>query len=349
MFSPPFRVLRSRPRPGAARQRLALAAAPVAAVSMAAVALTGGTALTAQPALATTAAPAVTGVNVSANYSFTTLNDPSDPTFNQLLGINDFGVIAGYFGSGSPAAKHPNQGYRVAPYSAASFVNEDFPGSQQTQVTAINDWGNTVGFYASAAGANYGFLDENGVLSTVSDPKVTSSPAVDQLLGLNDNGKAVGFYNDAKGNSHAYSWDRKTGKFTAIVPPGASSAVATGINDHGTVAGFYTEANGHVAGFIDKAGAWATLEYPGSVNTQVFGINQSGVAVGMYVGAHKQTHGFIYTGGTFKTVDDPNGVGGTVANGLNNLGALVGFYTDAKGNTDGFVANFHVAGVPTGK
>ena len=34
------------------------------------------------------------------SYTFKTLDDHADPTFNQLLGINDHGKIAGYFGSG---------------------------------------------------------------------------------------------------------------------------------------------------------------------------------------------------------------------------------------------------------
>ena len=207
------------------------------------------------PAQVASAAPARTAdvpavVNASANYSFTTIDDSADLTFNQLLGINDFGVISGYFGSGNPAATHPNKGYRVAPYSGATFTSENYPGSQQTQVTAINDWGNTVGFYASTAGANYGFLDEDGVMSSVSDPNTTSSPPVNQLLGINDNGIAVGFYNDSKGNAHAYKWARQTKQFTPIDPPGATSSSATGINDHGTVAGFFTAANGNTAGFI---------------------------------------------------------------------------------------------------
>jgi hypothetical protein len=286
-------------------------------------------------------------INASANYSFTTLDNPADPTFNQLLGINDFGVIAGYFGSGTPAATHPNKGYRVAPYSGASFTNENYPGSQQTQVIAINDWGNTVGFYANTAGANFGFLDEGGVMTSVSDPNTTSKPAVNQLLGINNQGTAVGFYNNAKGNAHAYEWHRKTGAFTAIVPFGTSSATATAINDHGTVAGFYAEANGNTAGFIMKGTNDMSIEFPGSTNTQIFGLNNEGTVVGMYVGAHKQTHGFIYSAGVYKTIDDPDGVGSTLVNGLNNLGTVVGFYTDAKGNTDGFVANPNVAGVPT--
>jgi hypothetical protein len=52
-------------------------------------------------------------VTASASYAFRTLDDPADVTFNQLLGINNRGVIAGYFGSG--AAGHPNKGYLLRP------------------------------------------------------------------------------------------------------------------------------------------------------------------------------------------------------------------------------------------
>lgn len=73
-------------------------------------------------------------------------DDQADPTFKQLLGINNDGVIAGYFGSGMPAGTHPNKGYTLdLPYGQGNYVNENFPGSRQTQVTGINDKGTTVG------------------------------------------------------------------------------------------------------------------------------------------------------------------------------------------------------------
>jgi hypothetical protein len=333
--STPRPSLHVRPRLG--RRALGLGCAAVAV----------GAVLPAQAVQAAPTPASAPVANTSANWSFTTVDNPADLTFNQLLGINDFGVIAGYYGSGAPAATHPNKGYRLMPYTGMAYVKENYPASQQTQVTAINDWGNTVGFYANQAGTNHGFLDEDGVLTSASDPNTTSNPPVNQLLGLNNNGIAVGFYNDAKGNAHAYEWNRKTGRFTAIDPFGSSSATATGINDHGTVAGFYAEANGNTAGFIMTGKSSHTVEFPGSTNTQIFGLNNSGTVVGMYVGAHKSTHGFIYSNATYRTIDDPNGIGNTVVNGLNNEGAIVGFYTDAKGNTDGFVANVKVAGVPT--
>lgn len=62
--------------------------------------------------LAATAAHAATTTTTTSatSYTFTTLDNQNDPTFNQLLGINSHNVIAGYFGSGTPPTVHPNKG-----------------------------------------------------------------------------------------------------------------------------------------------------------------------------------------------------------------------------------------------
>ena len=99
----------------------------------------------------------------ATTYTFTTLDDQADPTFNQLLGINVHNVIAGYFGAGTPG--HPNKGYQLdPPYGQGNYVNENFPGSAQTQVTGIDDKGNTSGFWVTANGTNHGFIEWNGEL-----------------------------------------------------------------------------------------------------------------------------------------------------------------------------------------
>ncbi len=106
----------------------------------------------------------------SVSYRFQTLDNARDVTFNQLLGINGDGVIAGYFGSG--AAGHPNKGYLLFPgYGRHDYRNENFPGSVQTQVTGLNDEGATVGFWSNANNANlsnpnFGFYSLDGRTST---------------------------------------------------------------------------------------------------------------------------------------------------------------------------------------
>ena len=144
-------------------------------------------------------------------WSFSTLNNQNDPTFNQLLGINNHGQIAGYFGSG--AAGHPNKGYVLKLSRFGSWYhNENFPHGLQTQVIGINDLGVTVGFWstqntASMTNNNFGFYSWGGHFHSVNFPTANNaSPPVNQLLGVNDENVAVGFYTDAKGNNHGYTY-----------------------------------------------------------------------------------------------------------------------------------------------
>lgn len=275
----------------------------------------------------------------AAAYTFTTLDDQADPTFNQLLGINNHNVISGYFGSGMSG--HPNKGYILRPpYGQANYVNENFPGSAQTQVTAINNKGYTAGFWVGGKGVNRGFVDWNGVFTSYRDPN-TGTGTVNQLLGLNDNGIAVGFYTGSKGVNHGYKLNQATGVFTPVTPPGASNVTASAINANGDITGFYTSGM-QTIGFLYKNGQFTTFDFPGSTVTNPFGINIHDTIVGSYLDGSGVMHGFTLKtpikGATWQSIDDPNGVGSTVVNGLNDNGELVGFYTDAAGNTDGMLA-----------
>jgi len=277
------------------------------------------------------------------SYRFKTLNDQADPTFNQLLGINNNGKIAGYFGSGTVVngTLHPNKGYTLSkPYHQNNYTNENFPGSVQTQVTAINNKGDTAGFWVDGNGNNFGFIEWNGVFTSYQDPN-TGTGTVNQLLGLNDHGIAVGFYTDGKGVNHGYKLDQNTGKFTEIIPPGGNNVTAAGINDDGDVVGFLTASNGNIASFLLKGNTFSEFEFPHSTNTTALGVNRYDQIVGVYVDSAGKMHGFILTNplhhARFQSIDDPNGVGTTTINGLNDNGQLVGFYVDGRGNTDGFL------------
>lgn len=291
----------------------------------------------------TTAAPAANNA-----YAFTTIDNPADLTFNQLLGMNNRGVIASYFGSG--AANHPNKGYELTRHAAGfTIASENFPGSVQTQVTGLNDIGVTVGFWSNAnnadgANANFGFYRLGGQFHTVNFPATSmSNPPVNQLLGVNDHNLAVGFYNDAKGNSHGYTYSIIGGRFHTVSIRGAVSVTATAINNNGDVAGFSANAAGTTNGFLRTArGRVFTLAVPGASMTQPLGVNDFREVVGVYTvgtGDNAVSHGFTWTPlKGFKTVDDPQGAGTTTINGVNDFGFIVGFYVDGAGNTDGFVA-----------
>jgi hypothetical protein len=309
----------------------------IAATTVASGIIAAGAVGLAGAASASTLSPAST-----TSYSFQTLNNNRDVTFNQLLGINDFGVIAGYFGSG--AAGHPNQGYLLTP-SHTQYVNENFPGSVQTQVTGLNNRGVTVGFWSSMNNANmvndnHGFVDVGGHFRTADFPTGgAAAPPVDQLLGVNDNDVAVGFWTDANGNNHGYEYNIATRRFSTVTEPGVTSLTAAAINDRGDVAGFYSS-GGTTDSFIKfRNRTFISLAFPGASATTALGVSISDEVVGFYTDAANNMHGFTWTlQHGFRTVDDPHGMGTTTINGVNDFGQLVGFYTDAAGNTDGFLA-----------
>jgi hypothetical protein len=296
------------------------------------------------PAAASTGTPTVT-------YTFRTLDNTKGRGFNQLLGINRHGKIAGYFGSG--AQGHPNKGYLLSPpYGQANYRAENVPGSAQTQVTGLNGTGVTVGFYATAnkanpaANANMGFWARNGHFHSVAfparkAPKGKSSPRVDQLLGISNAGEAVGFYVDKMGNSHGYLYNIATRRFVSIPVSGAASVTGTGINNKNAVVGFFNHSAGMVKAFYITQGTQSRVHvfaFPGADLTQAFGVNDHGEVVGAYTSG-TQTFGFTWTvKGHFRKVNDPRGKGTTVINGVNNAGVLVGFFTGSNGNTHGMLA-----------
>jgi hypothetical protein len=312
----------------------------VAAATVASGVLAAGAVALAGSASASTLSPAH-----GTHYSFRTLDNDHDLTFNQLLGINDEGVIAGYFGSG--AAGHPNKGYvLLPPYGQGNYVNENFPGSVQTQVTGLNNRGVTVGFWSNTnmgvgMDANFGWVNVNGHFRQADFPTGDpASPVTDQLLGVNDSDIAVGFWVDGQGNNHGYEYNINTGRFSSVVDPQDKGAAlqATAINDRGDIAG-----NIGSDGFLlTRGGQFISLSVPGASATMALGVNNYDEVVGTYTvgsGTSAVMHGFTWTPQhRFTTVDDPHGIGTTTINGVNDHGQLVGFYVDSAGNTDGLLA-----------
>jgi hypothetical protein len=318
-------------------------------------------------AAATFALPSV--ALAQSSQSFFVLNNPGDPAFNQLLGINDGRVIVGYFGDGTVFL---NKGYVLVPknhYSHENFTNLpplDF--ASQTQAIGINNksFPDIVGFYTdNATGFTHGFLDSNGVQSTIDDP--AGSPPnvaapVQNLLGINNLDKAAGFWTDNAGHEHGFVVELNTqslssSTFIEIPPttfPGAVATQASDITNNDLVCGFWTDAKGNNHGFIGFLGqTFSSFDVSinsgvAAVSTSPFGCNGDGEIVGSFINKVGTVHGFIFVAGRFFRFDAPGssqkpafGVMGTLINGVNDQGDIVGFFSDGT-NVNGFV-NFALA------
>ena len=82
-----------------------------------------------------------------------------------------------------------------------------------------------MGFSIDSNGSSFGFADQNGTFTSVSDPnRSTSRPTVTQLLGINNNNIAAVFYADPNGDAEAFLYSIATQSFTAIILPASFNA-----------------------------------------------------------------------------------------------------------------------------
>jgi hypothetical protein len=286
-------------------------------------------------------------------FSFTNIVNPTgntggtgDSNFNQALGINNAGTVAGYAGDGAAV---PNKGYTVvAPFAPANFTSENFPNSAQTQVVGINSNSPqaTVGFFIDAMGNNFGFFNQNGSFGPAIMNPNTGTGTVNQLLGVNNNNVAVGFYTDGNGVNHGYTYIIGAGMpFSASInDPNAGTMMGqgtttTGINNSGKIAGFYVDGAGNVHGFLFDGASFMTIDDPAGTNTMLLGLNNNNQAVGSFVDTNGETQGLLFNIliDSFQTISDPNAsampdfnVTGTTINGINDQGDMVGFYSNGS-------------------
>ncbi len=192
----------------------------------------------------------------------------------------------------------------------------------------------SVGYYIDSSGKNHGFVDNNGVFSTVDDPLGANGS---MCVAINSAGWIVGSYVDGSGTSHGFL--ESGGTFSTIDDPlGAKGTTIFGINDFGQIVGTYTDSSGTSHGFVDNNGVFTSADVPGASGTVVFGINSSGQLSGYYTDSSGKSHGFVSNGnGNFTTIDDPLGTNGTRAQSINSAGEVVGFYFDSSNVQHGFL------------
>jgi hypothetical protein len=167
----------------------------------------------------------------AADFTVQSVQYPTDPTFTQLLGINNSGEIAGFHGATTASGftlKLPN-----------SFTTENYPLAAQTMVTGINGAGSTVGIYIDTAGTTHGFTDIGGTFKTVDQP----GTVFNQGLGINNSNETVGYSSaiDPAGMIGQKAYSQLGGTFTSInaLLPANMNSQAVGINNAGTIVGFY--------------------------------------------------------------------------------------------------------------
>jgi uncharacterized membrane protein len=161
-----------------------------------------------------------------------------------------------------------------------SFVSINVPGGDYTEAHGINERGDIVGLYYTAAdGVSHGFLLRKGVFTTIDVPGAAETLGA---RGINSRGDIVGGFTDSAFVLHGYLLS--DGRFTQIDVPGASGNGASRINDAGDVMGHYFDAVGNHRGYIRKDGKFSDVRVPGGTTVTVRDAQDNGrVLVGTVI------------------------------------------------------------------
>ena len=328
----------------------------------------------AMPAVPAAAKPecikAQNGADVAAPFNaaapclnFMVIDNPEDPNFNQLLGINDTRrEIVGYDGGGGGPPDQPNRGYLVV--ATDHFAPENPAGATQTQVFGIDNEtiATTVGFFQDGQGNQFGFVNLKGVFTPVTNPNsgTINGVTINQLLGLSDFSStgafahlAAGFYLDAAGNAQSQIYDITNKVFSApFFPattfPGLTQSMATGVNDNGLVCGLWIDNKGVTRGWTGTPSIPSSLTSwnppNGFAGLSFAGLNNNGIVVGFVTDANGVNTGYVLNTATKQFYikaapgSSPNPslfpaatpIKGTLFNGINNHNDIVGFFSDGK-------------------
>jgi probable HAF family extracellular repeat protein len=279
----------------------------------------------------------------SSSWTYSTLDNPANPSFNELLGINNVGKVCGYDGN-LGSASQPARGYCSQDYGAGNFRHENYPGAVDTVVTSVNSARAIAGYYVTTQGLIFGFIYTHGIWTSYKDPKLRQGTSnITELLGLNQAGLAVGFYTDEHGTNHGFELNEVTGKFHGVTPPGGASVEATGINGKGDIVGWMTTSGGSTKSFLLKGGSYTVYSYPKAAVTEALAVNWQDQLVGSYQdGGSKTTHAFVLstplTSPQWQSIDEPKASGVSVLTSIEDHDYMVGYYIDSNGVTNGFLA-----------
>jgi len=159
-------------------------------------------------------------ISDSAGNNLVTINAPAGPDTVNAQGVNDNGLIVGFY---------------------------------------LGTDGQVHGFMADVGTAMGGMLTGTPIADPAIPPVMGEPGATfvfSQVLGINDSGIAVGYYGDSTTSQHGFLYDTKTGKYTFVDNPsegfnnGVEVTQITGITNSGEITGFYTDANGVAHGFV---------------------------------------------------------------------------------------------------
>jgi hypothetical protein len=167
----------------------------------------------------------------------------SVPNVDQLLGVNNSGVAAGFYVD----ASGDSHGYLYNIFTH-HFTPENVSGGAVSVVaTGISNKGDVTGYFTPLSGPIRAFLIMHATRHVV----ILAAGGADmtQAYGVNNSDEVVGA-TTVGSRTFGFTW-RPVGGFHQVNDPnGIGSTIINGVNDAGDLVGFYTSANGNTNGML---------------------------------------------------------------------------------------------------
>lgn len=200
-----------------------------------------------------------------STIGFSTPNGASVPHGSPYLitgthtgGINDSGLVAGYFDS----ARSETSGFLWS--ESGGLTPWNVPGATSTRLSGVNADGIVVGQYSDSTGVHAFFASTGGVVSTIS------------ALGGNEWARAISDNGIIAGSAGTAGWTGfyrdPDGSLSLLMVPGSEITTPYGVNSSGVVVGSYSNDGVVFYGFV----ATPTPE-PASLRLCVVGILAAGL------------------------------------------------------------------------
>lgn len=232
-----------------------------------------------------------------------------------------------------------------AAQAARVFTVIDYPGSVFTDVRAVNNSGQVVG-YASDDNVNYySFLY---TYSTGTYQQLPPAPRPSSALGINDAGVIVG---SASGPAGALGFILSGTTYTYFSHPGWVNTYGRAINNAGIVTGYVDDGVSQSMGFIYDPATGVFTDIPFSGANSAVNIAQGINSAGQVVGNVRLFSNAAYPGspaGHYGYLRQPSGatslfrarIAGTDRQtrprGITDDGRVIGFYLEVNGEFRGF-------------
>jgi len=255
-----------------------------------------------------------------AQGTYAVIDDPDAVLGTVCYGLNTAGEVVGVYTDAD------NFGHGFL-FSGGTYTTIDYPKTQATFLSGINDSGAIVGY---AYDPSYGFVydRQNGTFTNLLKGGWFTFP-----YGINDAGTITGYTTEF---DHGFELSA-SGQEEQVVPPGSVDTHPMGVSALGEVVGFYYDGLFALYNFSFRGNEYRQLQIPDAPLAVVFGINPAGAAVvGSYSPAQGVTAGFVYRNSTLTTLQFP-GSSNTSAASINAEGQVAGTFYDASGKYHGFL------------